>query len=51
MRNKANFLNVKMNITSISTMAYGKKCLCGDPQNEPNQTQFTLSKRSASKGL
>jgi hypothetical protein len=39
MRNKPNFPKAKMNLNLYMTMDYEKKCLCGDPQNKPKQTQ------------
>jgi hypothetical protein len=39
MQNKPNLPNTQMDITSISTMAYEKKCFRGRLKNKPKQTQ------------
>ena len=40
MQNKPNFLNARMNVTSVLTKDYENKPLCGRGQNKPNQTQL-----------
>jgi len=40
MQNKANFLNVKMNATSLLTKDYENKSVLEAPKNKPNQSQF-----------
>jgi hypothetical protein len=61
MQNKANLLDIQMNVTSVKTKDYENERLCGREKNKPKQTQFIVSlsnlfqtspcKSGASRGL
>ena len=40
MQNKPNFLNARMNVTSVAIKSYSENDVLAPPKNKPNQTQF-----------